>query len=100
MPLRQKQIHLNENLNEFEMRFTCAHELGHALLHPKANTPFLISSTYLSVNKLEIEANSFAIEMLLSDEDLLALVHEYNNLDTISSVTGYSKELLMLKQLH
>ncbi|MBU5469165.1 ImmA/IrrE family metallo-endopeptidase [Falcatimonas sp. MSJ-15] len=98
MPLRQKQIHLNENLNEFEMRFTCAHELGHALLHPKANTPFLISSTYLSVNKLEIEANSFAIEMLLSDEDLVALIHEHNNLDIISSVTGYSKELLMLKQ--
>lgn len=98
MPLRQKQIHLNENLNEFEMRFTCAHELGHALLHPKANTPFLISSTCLSVDKLEIEANSFAIEMLLPDEDLVTLIHEHNNLDIISSVTGYPKELLMLKQ--
>lgn len=97
MPLRQKQIHLNENLNEFDMRFTCAHELGHALLHPKANTPFLLSSTLLSVDKLEIEANSFAIEMLLTDDELSKLIIEYNDIDTISSITGYSKELLLLK---
>lgn len=97
MPLRQKQIHLNENLNEFDMRFTCAHELGHALLHPKANTPFLLSSTLLSVDKLEIEANSFAIEMLLTDDELSKLIIEYNDIDTISAVTGYSRELLLLK---
>lgn len=97
MPLRQKQIHLNENLNEFEMRFTCAHELGHALLHPKSNTPFLLSSTRLSVDKLEIEANSFAIEMLLPDDELSKLILEHNDIDTISAITGYSKDLLLLK---
>lgn len=75
----------------------CHTELGHALLHPKANTPFLLSSTLLSVDKLEIEANSFAIEMLLTDDELSKLIIEYNDIDTISSITGYSKELLLLK---
>ena len=35
--LRQKQIHINCNLSEKDMLFTCAHELGHALLHPDSN---------------------------------------------------------------
>jgi len=42
---RQKFIHINENLSDEEQCFTCAHELGHALLHPKANTPFLRENT-------------------------------------------------------
>lgn len=38
---RIKIIHINNSLSESEQRFACAHELGHALLHPDANTPFL-----------------------------------------------------------
>ena len=50
-------IHVNESLNEVDARFTCAHELGHAILHPKTNTPFLRGNTMFSVNKLERQAN-------------------------------------------
>lgn len=60
--LRQKQIHINCNLSENDMLFTCAHELGHALLHPNSNTKFLYENTFLSVDKLEQEANRFALE--------------------------------------
>ena len=47
--------------DETRQLFTCAHELGHAVMHPKANTPFLREHTLFSVNKLEIEANRFAV---------------------------------------
>ena len=30
-PFRMKQIHINQNLNEQDAKFTCAHELGHAI---------------------------------------------------------------------
>lgn len=61
---RSKVIHINEALGEAQQRFTCAHELGHAMLHPKANTPFLRANTLFSVSKLEIEANRFAVCLL------------------------------------
>ena len=67
---RQPVIHINSALSESQRRFTCAHELGHALLHPKANTPFLHSRTLFSVNRYEIEANRFAVWLLIIDEDL------------------------------
>ena len=65
---RQKFIHINNTLVEAKQKFTIAHELGHALLHPKANTPFLRDNTLFSINKLEIEANKFAVDLLITDE--------------------------------
>lgn len=67
---RQKFIHINCDLPTYKRNFTAAHELGHAILHPKSNTPFMKEMTYLSVDKLEIEANKFAVNLLISDEDL------------------------------
>lgn len=67
---RQKFIHINQDLPDNRRIFTAAHELGHAILHPKSNTPFMKEMTYLSVDKLEIEANKFAVNLLISDEDL------------------------------
>lgn len=40
---RFKFIHINNQIDENAQRFVCAHELGHALLHPKANTPFYVT---------------------------------------------------------
>jgi Zn-dependent peptidase ImmA (M78 family) len=60
-------IHLNGGLSESMRRFVCAHELGHAVLHPKINTPFLRKNTLFSVNRFEKEANQFAIELLLTE---------------------------------
>ena len=62
-PLRMKQIHINSSLNDQEAKYTCAHELGHAIMHPNASTPFLSSKTLLSIDKLEREANTFAVNL-------------------------------------
>ncbi|MBR1445260.1 MAG: ImmA/IrrE family metallo-endopeptidase [Firmicutes bacterium] len=64
---RQKFIHLNNGLNEKQRLFTLSHEIGHAVLHPNANTPFLRDNTFFSINKLEREANIFACELLYPD---------------------------------
>lgn len=67
---RMKTIHINENAPEELKGFICAHELGHAILHAKVNTPFLSAYTLYSVGKIERQANTFAVELLLPDENL------------------------------
>ena len=96
--LRQKQIHINHNLSRFQQRFTGTHELGHAILHPKSNTPFLIANTYQSVDRLEIEANKFAVEFLIADETLWECIrcHEFS-VEQTARYLGYHKELIELR---
>lgn len=72
---RQKFIHINQDLTEQQQRFTCCHELGHAILHPGLNTPFLRGNTLFSVSKLETEANRFAICMLCDPDTAEEMVH-------------------------
>ena len=93
---RQGFIHINEGLSEARQRFTCAHELGHALLHPRENTPFLRGSTYFSVDRLEQEANLFAVCLLISDEDLREHA-EYPN-DFLSALYGLDERLIALRR--
>lgn len=96
--LRQKQIHINCNLEGNQRIFTATHELGHAIMHPKANTPFLLANTYQSVDKLEIEANKFAIEFLITDETLYEyLKYQEYTLEQVSRLLGYQKELIELR---
>lgn len=74
---RFQVIHINENSSEEQQVFTCAHELGHAILHPYSNSSFLKSSTFFSADKLEIEANTFAVELMLSREVICPItIHE------------------------
>lgn len=61
---RMRFIHINENATEDQKKFICAHELGHVILHPDAHTPFLKKHTLFSTEKIEIEANFFAIQLL------------------------------------
>lgn len=89
---RIKLIHINNKLDEHSQRFVCAHELGHAILHPKSNTPFLRNNTFYSVDKIEVEANTFAVELLIPDEE--------NNCSTIyeaAALYGVPKKLAHLK---
>ncbi|WP_371069107.1 ImmA/IrrE family metallo-endopeptidase [Sediminibacillus sp. JSM 1682029] len=70
-------IHINENASSQQKIFICGHELGHAVLHPEVNAPFLQSHTYYSTSKIEQEANEFAVELLLSKEVVQPItIHE------------------------
>lgn len=94
-PLRMKQIHINCNLPDHLQTLTCAHELGHAVLHPKSNTPFLRKSTFISVDKMENQANKFATELIISDD----ILYEYKSftMGQLSALLGYSEEIIKLK---
>lgn len=67
---RQHIIFIDEKLPEQEARFVCAHELGHILLHQGYNRIYMDANTYFPVNRQEIEANHFAIDLLHDDEDI------------------------------
>ncbi|HFU7053761.1 ImmA/IrrE family metallo-endopeptidase [Bacillus cereus] len=94
---RIKFIHINNKIDEIIQQFVCAHELGHALLHPKANTPFLRNQTFFSVNRLEIEANTFAVELLLTDEIISGYKDTYLSLHEIAKIHGVPEGFARLK---
>lgn len=94
-PLRMKQIHINSSLDNRDAKYTCAHELGHAVMHPNASTPFLRSKTFLSVDKLEIEANTFAVNLLIPDE--IITENRYYTIEQLSRLLGYNQELINLR---
>lgn len=97
-PLRMKQIHINQSLGKHEAEYTCAHELGHAIIHPHASTPFLRSKTMLSVEKMEIEANTFAVHLLIPDETIMA--NAGYTTQQLSRLLGYSQSLIELRLRH
>lgn len=63
-------IYVDDSLPETEARFVCAHELGHAMLHRGYNRIFLDAETLFVTNRFEIEADRWAADLLLSDDEL------------------------------
>lgn len=96
---RNKFIFINSALPDYCQRFVCAHELGHALLHPKNNTPFMRESTLFSVDKIEVEANRFAVELLLPDEIIYDYKDSNLSIEEIASIFGIPKEVARLKKV-
>lgn len=92
---RIKQIYLNCNLERRELEYVLSHEIGHAVMHPDSNTPFLRDSTYLSVDKLEVQANKFAVELLIPDS--LLLEYWQYSVEQMARLTGYSQKLIELR---
>lgn len=90
-----RYIFLNQNLPEHEMELVMAHELGHAIMHRKENCYFLRNKTLLLNSKNEIEANTFAAELLIPDE----IITENCNLTTeqLSRLLGYEQALVELR---
>ncbi|MFV9511835.1 ImmA/IrrE family metallo-endopeptidase [Tepidibacillus sp. LV47] len=91
-------IHINSELDESTQRFVCAHELGHAVLHPELSTSFLRKNTLFCMDKVEREANEFAVELLLPDD----CIYTYRNTDMtiyeVATTYGIPKEVVHLKR--
>ncbi|MEO4053417.1 ImmA/IrrE family metallo-endopeptidase [Solibacillus sp. CAU 1738] len=94
---RNRFIVINSNLDENYQRFVCAHELGHAVMHKKVNTPFMRQNTFLSVDRIEREANKFAAELLISDACLKDCIFEQMTTYDIASLHNVPLELVELK---
>lgn len=92
---RNRYIMINKNLSDEWKRIVCAHELGHAILHTRINTPFMRRNTLLSVDKIEREANKFAAELLIPDDSLIGCEHQ--TIEYIASIHNVPVELARLK---
>lgn len=90
---RNRFIFINNSIKHEMKSIVCAHELGHAVLHTKTSTPYTKSNTWLSVNKIEREANRFAAELLIPDDSF----KESNNIYDIASIHNVPVELVRLK---
>lgn len=73
--LRQYFVGLNGNLPEEEQMVVAAHELGHIVLHAKElrTSPLFDTAVYDKRSSTEYEANLFAADLLLRDEDVMEM---------------------------
>jgi len=92
---RKKIIHINENLDHYLKRQVCAHELGHAVLHKSINSFFWDKCTFMLTNKIEVEANLFAAELLIKDDDIIS--NYGHNLEYIAACCCVTENLVEYK---
>ena len=92
---RNHIIYVDDRLPDHMILFVIAHELGHVFLHKKSNAIFMDTRTHFIKNKYENEANLFAMDLLISDED----IEEHLDFTTsqLSTLYGYHKSLIELR---
>lgn len=93
-----RYIVINESLDEVTKAVVCAHELGHDMLHRELSEGGIRENTlFLSSNKTEREANLFAAEILISDDDILGEAAVYNSIDSLCAAIGFPKGIVDFK---
>lgn len=93
---KHKCIYINSDIGDKHfLQLVMAHELGHAVMHPKENCYFLENKTMLLTTRNETEANKFAIELLIPDESL-SEYREYT-IEQLSRIYGYHEKLIELR---
>lgn len=94
---RIKTIRINDHADPFLHPFICAHELGHALLHPYAGTHAFNRNSFIANCKIEKEANQFAVELLFPDE--LIACHPETDIYNLARTFGIPYQLVYLKSI-
>ena len=94
---RIKTIRINDYADQFLQPFICAHELGHALLHPHAGTHAFNRNSFIANCKIEKEANQFAVELLFPDE--LIAGHPEIDIYNLARTFGIPYQLVYLKSI-
>ena len=89
-----KLICVGNGLPEHIERFVISHELGHAVMHKQSSAPFL-QSTFLSLDRMEIEANKFATELVIPDEEIME--HWEYTIDEWAMFYGLPREVIELR---
>ncbi len=70
---RIHNVILNQDVEPIFGKVLCAHELGHALLHAAQAEVLMFReiNVFDVTNRMEYEANLFAAELLIRDEDII-----------------------------
>lgn len=92
---RNHIIYVDERLSEQDFLFVIAHELGHLFLHKDSNAIFMDTRTNFVTNKFEMEADRFALNLLIQDSD----IEEHLDFTTeqFSRLFGYHKNMIELR---
>ena len=95
----QPSITINSDLPKMIQKIICAHELGHAVLH--SQNPGMVSfhdfALFDTASMTEYEANLFAAELLMKDEDVLELLNDDISFFSVASTLRVPPELLDFK---
>lgn len=96
---RIPMIALNSDLPESKQRIILAHELGHAVLHRKYSElrAFHDFELFDETSTYEYEANIFAAEYLLNDDEVLELLNEDLSFFSAARMLHVPPELLDFK---
>lgn len=89
-------IFVSNDLPKNEERLVIAHELGHVIVHTHLTTSYYTESSLLNRDKLELEANKFAAELLIPD-DVESCIYEGITLQELEDILGVPKEIIKLK---
>ena len=98
-------IFINRNLSPEMQRMTCAHELGHVLLHKDRlgrdehgrSHRFVEMELFNITDETEYEANLFAANLLVDDETLFELLRSGQDIVAAARALGVNVNLLAIK---
>lgn len=88
-------IFIHPDLCDFERKMVLAHEIGHSILHPEVDFSDIKKIDEVTLAKYEIEADTFAAELLL-DDDLLVKYPNYSVGD-IARYEGVCEKFVLIK---
>ncbi len=99
--LRSKRIPVitvNSDLPDLVQRFIIAHELGHAILHKDRKVRYFHEAgLFDQTSPMEKEANFFAAELLMKDEDVLEQINRDCTFFSAAAMLNVPAELLDFK---
>ena len=96
---RSRFIFINGNLSERDQRTVCAHELGHDRLHMEyaKSTAFQEFMLYDMRTRPEYEANIFAGELLIDDDDIFSMIKNEYDIYQIAGELDADMNLVLIK---
>jgi Zn-dependent peptidase ImmA (M78 family) len=96
---RNRYIFINSNLDDLTATIVCAHELGHDQLHRELakGNGLQEFSLYNMTSRCEYEANVFAAELTLPDEDTIKLIRRGYDSEQIARCMNSDINLVALK---
>ena len=96
---RNRFIVINENLDDRTKKVVCAHELAHDQLHRGMSSSSWMKDYDLTIfnSKYEYEANMFAAELLVQEDELIDLIKENKTLNEIAKILYIDPNLISMK---
>ena len=96
---RQAYIVINSNLTEEKMRIVAAHELGHHILHRNFAKKNILQEfeLYDMTATTEYEANCFAAELLICDEEIIGHINSGYDMNQIAALLNTDINLVGIK---